>query len=76
VRPEFFRHEGLQDLERNNPGKYPMFVFEGLWTKCDRQGAFEWKPRSLKLDIFPFLEFDMADSLSILYDQNSLKNSP
>ncbi|GHU09542.1 hypothetical protein FACS1894151_07500 [Spirochaetia bacterium] len=66
VKPEFFRHEGLQDLERNNIGKYPMFVFEGLWTKCDRQGVFEWKPRSLKLDILPFLDFDMEETLGIL----------
>jgi hypothetical protein len=66
VKPEFFRHEGLQDLERANPGKYPMFVYEGLWTKCDRQGVFEWKPRSIKLDILPFLDFDMQETLGIL----------
>jgi hypothetical protein len=66
VKPDFFRHEGLQDLEKANPGKYPMFVFEGLWTKCDRQGVFEWKPRSLKLDILPFLDFCMEESLKIL----------
>jgi hypothetical protein len=66
VKPEFFRHEGLQDLEQANPGKYPMLVFEGLWTKCDRQGVFEWKPRSLKLDILPFLPFDMEEVLGIL----------
>jgi hypothetical protein len=66
VKPDFFRHEGLQDLERINAGKYSMFVFEGLWTKCDRQGIFEWKSRSLKLDILPFLDFDMEDTLSIL----------
>jgi hypothetical protein len=66
VKPDFFRHEGLQDLEKANPGKYPMFVFEGLWTKCDRQGVFEWKPRSLKLDILPFLDFCMEETLKIL----------
>ena len=66
VKPEFFRHEGLQDLETKNPGKYPMFVFEGLWTKCDRNSVFEWKPRSLKLDILPFLDFNMEETLGIL----------
>ncbi|GHT52929.1 hypothetical protein FACS1894106_2740 [Spirochaetia bacterium] len=73
VRPEFFRHEGLQDIEKQNPGKYPMFVFEGLWTKCDRQGVFEWKPRSLKLDILPFLDFDMSESLAILLKAKYIK---
>lgn len=66
VKPEFFRHEGLQDLEIAHPGQYPMMVFEGLWGHCDKAGRFEWKPRTLKLDILPFLPFDMADTLEIL----------
>jgi hypothetical protein len=68
IKPDFFRHEGLQDLERKNAGKYPMLVFEGLWTKSDRQGVFEWKPKVLKLDILPFLDFDMEKTLKILLD--------
>ena len=66
VKPEFFRHEQLQDLEAAHPGKYPMFVFEGLWCQCDKQGVFEYRPRQLKLDILPFLLFDMDDTLQIL----------
>ena len=66
IKPAFFRHEGLQDLEASNPGKYPMLVFAGLWTACDRFGRFEWKPRTLKLDILPFLPFDMVDTLELL----------
>lgn len=66
IKPEFFRHEGLQDLEIAHPGKYPMMVFEGLLGHCDSKGRFEWKPRTLKLDILPFLPFDMAGTLEIL----------
>ena len=66
VKPEFFRHEGLQDLEVAHPGKYPMLVFEGLWCHCDSKGRFEWRPRQLKLDILPFLPFDMTATLAIL----------
>lgn len=66
IKPEFFRHEGLQDLEVANPGKYPMMVFSGLWGHCDKAGRFEWKPRLLKLDILPFIPFDMAETLTIL----------
>lgn len=66
VKPTFFRHEGLQELELNHPGKYPMFVFEGLWGHCDKLGRFRWSPRTLKLDILPFLPFDIADTLAIL----------
>lgn len=66
IKPEFFRHEGLQDLEQSNPGSYAMLVFAGLWGHCDRAGRFEWRPRQLKLDILPFLSFDMAVTLQLL----------
>lgn len=66
IKPEFFRHEGLQDLERDNPGACVMLVFAGLWGHCDKGGVFEWKPRTLKLDILPFLDFDMAETLALL----------
>ncbi len=66
IKPDFFRHEGLQELELAHPGEYPMFVFAGLWGHCDKAGRFEWKPRMLKLDILPFLDFDMAGTLEIL----------
>lgn len=73
IKPEFFRHEGLQDLEIANPGMYPMMVFEALWGHCDSKGRFEWKPRSLKLDILPFLPFDMAATLAILEGANMVR---
>lgn len=66
IKPDFFRHEELQDLEAKHRGKYPMLVFAGLWTVCDKSGRFEWRPRQLKLDILPFLNFEMEETLSIL----------
>lgn len=66
IKPEFFRHEALQDLEAAHPKAYTMLVFAGLWGHCDKAGTFEWKPRSLKLDILPFLGFDMAETLGLL----------
>jgi hypothetical protein len=66
IKPEFFRHELLQDLEQQHPGKYPMLVFAGLFGHCDKAGRFEWRPRTLKLDILPFLAFEMADTLALL----------
>ena len=55
IKPEFFRDEILQDLERTHPEHRPMLVFAALWGHCDKQGVFEWKPRQLALDILPFL---------------------
>lgn len=43
-----------------------MLVYAGLWTQCSKNGVFKWKPRSLKLDILPFLDFDMGNTLAIL----------
>lgn len=65
IKPEFFRHEGLQDLAAKH-GAHVMLVFAGLWGHADRAGQFEWRPRQLKLDILPFLDFDMGATLDIL----------
>lgn len=66
VKPAFLRHEKLQDLEYENPGKYIMIVFMGLWMLADSKGRFEYKPRSMKLDILPFLDYNMQESLEVL----------
>lgn len=55
IKPELFRHEILQDLEAANPSLHPMLVFIALFTQCDKNGVFEWRPRQLALDILPFL---------------------
>ena len=70
IKPEFFRHEALQDLEESNPGQHCMLVFAGLWTISDKNGVFEFKPRHIKLDILPFMSFDMEKTLHILYQAN------
>jgi len=66
VKPEFFRHEGLQKLEIDYPAYHPMLVFEGLWLQCDKLGHFHWKPSQLHLDILPFIKFNIEHSLYIL----------
>ncbi|NJL71589.1 MAG: hypothetical protein HC888_08215 [Candidatus Competibacteraceae bacterium] len=60
IKPEFFENEELQDAEAANPGQYVMLVAAGLPSMCDKNGVFEWKPRTLKLHILPFLGFDIA----------------
>jgi hypothetical protein len=68
IKPEFFRHEGLQDL-----GAESMLVFAGLWTQCDSRGRFRWRPRQLKLDILPFMDFDMEVILEKLRESGFLE---
>lgn len=66
VKPDFFSDEDLQDLEVANPGAYVMLVFAGLWGCCDKQGVFEWRPRTLKRNVLPFLPYEMESTLAIL----------
>lgn len=68
IKPAFFRHEGLQDLEAQHPGRHIMLVYIALWTQCDAAGIFSWKPRTLKLDILPFIEFNLEETLGILLE--------
>lgn len=72
IKPEFFRHEKLQDLAAEY-GAEIMLVFAGLWGHCDKAGRFEWRPRMLKLDILPFLDFDMAAALSVLSSEGLVR---
>ena len=55
IKPDFFRHELLQEIEIDNPGCYAMLVYSALWGHCDKHGLFEWKPRQMQLDIIPFI---------------------
>lgn len=65
IKPEFFRHEGLYDLEVET-GLPIRVAFAGLWTACDREGRFEWKPRELKLDCLPHDPVDFSRVLDAL----------
>ena len=73
VKPAFFRHERLQELETTHANLRPMLVFQGLWTQADREGRFVWSPRQLKLDILPFVEFEMAYTLELLQSSGFIK---
>ncbi len=65
VKPELFRHEGLFEAEHSQ--QLPLrLAFIGLFTCCDREGRFRWRPRQLKLDIFPYDNVDMERVLDAL----------
>jgi len=37
-----------------------------LFTACDREGRFKWKPRALKLDVLPYDQIDFSRVLDAL----------
>ena len=65
VKPEVFRHEELFELEQDT--KLPIrLAWIGLWTCCDREGRFKWRPRSLKTEILPYDDVDFSRVLDAL----------
>lgn len=68
VKPEFFRHEALFDLELET--KLPIRVaYVGLWCCCDREGRFRWRSRQLKSEILPYDNIDFDDILNALFEK-------
>jgi hypothetical protein len=65
VKPELFRHEELFELEQNT-GLPIRISFIALFTVCDREGRFKWRPRQLKLDCLPYDEVDFLKVLETL----------
>lgn len=65
VKPDLFRHEALFEAEIET--KLPLrLAFIGLFTTCDREGRFKWKPKTLKLDVMPYDEIDFSRVLEAL----------
>lgn len=65
VKPELFRHEGLYELEQET-GLPIRISFAGLFTACDREGRFCWRPRQLKLDVLPYDNIEFLRVLDAL----------
>ena len=59
VKPELAAHEGLYDLERET-GLPVRFAWTMLFTVCDREGRFAWRPRTLKAQILPHDDLDFS----------------
>jgi hypothetical protein len=53
IKPEFFTHEGLYDIEQET-GLPIRVSFAGLWCAADREGRFKWEPRRLGVSIIPY----------------------
>lgn len=59
VKPELAKHELMFDAEIET-GLPLRFAWVMLFTVCDREGRFPWRPRALKSDILPYDEVDFS----------------
>jgi hypothetical protein len=67
IKPAFFKHVGLFDSERAS-GLPLRVAYAGLWTVCDRDGRFKWRPREIKVEVLPHDEVDMDAVMTALTD--------
>ena len=72
VKPEFFMHAELSDIERisNVPVR---LAFIGLWCACDREGRFKWDARRLGVQILPYDHIDFEIILDILHKNSFIE---
>lgn len=72
IKPEFYTHEELYDLEQST-GLPIRVAYTGLWCAADREGRFKWEPRRLKLAILPFDEIDFSRVLVALESRGFIR---
>ena len=65
IKPEFFTHEGIFELEQQT-GLPIRLAFIGLWGVSDREGKFRWEPRRIGIQILPYDEVSFSDILDAL----------
>jgi hypothetical protein len=66
VKPEFFKHEKLFDLEKET-GLPIRLAWVGLFAIADREGRFNWRSRTIKAEILPYdTEIEFARVLDTL----------
>lgn len=65
VKPELFQHGDLYDVEVDT-GLPIRVAFIALFTCCDRDGRFRWKPRELKVACLPYDDCDFSRVLDAL----------
>ena len=65
VKPEFFVHAEIADLERET-GLPIRLAFIGLWCAADRDGRFKWDARRLGVQILPYDNVDFEAVMEAL----------
>jgi len=72
IKPEFFKHVELFDLEAES-GLPIRVAFAALWTVADREGRFKWVARQLKIECLPYDDVDFSRVLDALSTREFIK---
>lgn len=68
IKPGFFKSEYVADLDHKT-----RLLFIALWCYADRDGRFEYRPRKIKAEIFPYEDGDITVNLQLLADHGFIK---
>ena len=71
IKPEFFTHEGLYELEKET-GLPIRVAFSGLWCVADKAGRFKWEPRRIGVSVLPYDGIDFSRVLDALFTRGYL----
>lgn len=71
IKPEFFLHEALFELEKDT-GLPVRLAYIGLWCAADREGRFKWEPRKLGIQIMPYDGLNFGQILEALADSECI----
>ncbi len=54
IKPSFFKNEKLAECSMA-----ARLLFAGLWTLADRRGILEYRPKRIKVEVFPYDDVDI-----------------
>ena len=63
IKPEFFKHEDMAELE-----PYARLLFIGLWCLADANGVIEDRPKRIAIEVFPYNFTDVSPLLHQLHE--------
>jgi hypothetical protein len=67
IKPSFFQNDILVELPFET-----RLLFIGLWTLADREGRLEFRPKKIRMEIFPADDVDISKSVKELLDNGFL----
>lgn len=68
LKPGFFKNEELVELPFED-----RLLFAGLWTLADCRGVLEFRPKRIKMELFPADDVDVVASLDRLAERGLIR---
>ncbi len=67
IKPDFWTDEKIVELDFAD-----RLLFIGLWNFCDDHGYFNYRPKRIKMQVFPGDDYNVVEGLRRLFDSSLL----